>query len=87
MKLFLYAVPFLASLLCAADVKYSISTLAGSRPLGDGGAATSALLGSFLNGVSVDEVGNLYVADVLLSPCEASGCERDDYYGSGKRYA
>ena len=55
---------FVVGLLSAADPKYTISTLAGSRPLGDGGTATAALVAS-PNGVAVDDAGNLYVADVL----------------------
>ncbi len=53
----------LASLLPAQVVpSFVVRTVAGSYPLGDGGAATSALL-EFPSGVAVDSSGNVFVAD------------------------
>ncbi len=43
---------------------YAITTVAGSYPLGDGGAATAALLLS-PEAVAVDGSGNLYIADTF----------------------
>jgi len=52
-----------AALAAAQSSSYSIHAFAGlPRSLGDGGAATSALLWS-PRGVSVDSAGNLYIAD------------------------
>ena len=54
---------FSAALAAAQSSSYSIQAFAGlPRSLGDGGAATSALLWS-PRGVSVDSAGNLYIAD------------------------
>ncbi len=41
---------------------YTVQTFAGSAPMGDGGAAVSAVL-RFPNAVAFDSVGNLYIAD------------------------
>ena len=47
-----------------ADVAYTISTVAGSDWVGDGGPATQAILFQ-AEGVAVDPAGNLYVSDAL----------------------
>ncbi|HEY1220801.1 MAG TPA: hypothetical protein VGF03_17800 [Bryobacteraceae bacterium] len=52
-----------ASALPAADAPaYTIQTVAGSSFMGDGGPATAAQIGS-IQGVAVDEKGNLYLSD------------------------
>ena len=49
----------------AAQVyNYTINTIAGQYPIGDGGPATKALL-SFPYGIALDANGNLYIADYL----------------------
>ena len=49
----------------AAQVyNYTINTVAGEYPLGDGGSGTKALL-SLPYGVALDANGNLYIADHL----------------------
>jgi uncharacterized protein (TIGR03437 family) len=46
----------------AQEYKYTINTVAGEYPLGDGGPGTKALL-SFPYGIALDANGNLYIAD------------------------
>ena len=46
----------------AARVRYHIDTVAGSGRIGDGGPATAAQF-SNINGVAIDRLGNLYLAD------------------------
>lgn len=48
----------------AAQYNYTINTVAGQYPIGDGGAGTKALL-SLPYGVASDGKGNLYIADYL----------------------
>ncbi len=53
------------SLACLAQTTptyYSITTVGGSYPLGDGGPATSALL-LYPRAIAIDSSGNLYIAD------------------------
>ena len=45
-----------------APTAYTISTMAGSSFVGDGGPATSAAL-SDAEGVAVDSAGNVFIAD------------------------
>jgi uncharacterized protein (TIGR03437 family) len=52
----------LTPLVVAAEVAYTIDTVAGTDFVGDGGSATAAQLGS-AESVAVDSAGNLYVAD------------------------
>src|SRR5262245_7986425 len=63
MRLKLKAIVLLGGVLAqAADVAYTISTVAGSDWVGDGGPATQAILFQ-AEGVAVDTAGNLYIAD------------------------
>jgi uncharacterized protein (TIGR03437 family) len=48
----------------AQEYKYTINTVAGDYPLGDGGPGTKALLSNPW-GVALDANGNLYIADTL----------------------
>jgi uncharacterized protein (TIGR03437 family) len=48
----------------AADVTYSIQTIAGSDYVGDGGTAALAQIGS-AEGLAIDSAGNLYVSDAI----------------------
>jgi uncharacterized protein (TIGR03437 family) len=50
----------------AQEYKYTINTVAGEYPIGDGGPATKALL-SYPYGIALDANGNLYIADYLDS--------------------
>ena len=54
----------LANRSAAQEYKYTINTVAGEYPIGDGGPATKALL-SFPYGIALDANGNLYIADYL----------------------
>lgn len=60
--LLLIATATIPSGLSQSAVSYSIRTLAGSDFVGDGGLATAALI-RHLEGVAVDNKGNIYVAD------------------------
>src|SRR5262245_47745012 len=59
---FLVFLSFAVTALGADRVEYVATTLAGSDWVGDGGLATHALLFQ-AEGVAVDSVGNLYIAD------------------------
>jgi len=54
----------LSGVIQSADLAYTISTVAGSDEVGDGGPASQALLLQ-AEGVVVDLAGNLYIADAL----------------------
>ena len=54
----------LADRSAAQEYKYTINTVAGEYPLGDGGPGTKALL-ALPYGVALDGNGNLYIADYL----------------------
>ena len=55
---------FLSLRVCTADLSYTISTVAGSDTVGDGGPATEAILLQ-AEGIAVDPSGNVYVSDAL----------------------
>lgn len=59
-RFLILALPF--SILADAQLTYTIQTVAGTDFVGDGGAATAAIL-SQPEGIAVDSSGNIYIAD------------------------
>ena len=66
MKPIRFAILFLAgwALAAAAGPEYTISSVAGSDMVGDGGPAILAQLGG-AEGVAIDKAGNVYIADAI----------------------